>query len=63
MTVEEKACLQSLFLTNPANDKSALKRRKGERAPSTCKWILETEELKRWFGEQTANTKGNSNIL
>jgi hypothetical protein len=47
MTDEGKKCFRSLFLTDPADDKNALKRRKGERAPGTCEWILETEELKK----------------
>ena len=51
-----------LFLTDPADDKNALKRRKGERAPGTCEWILETEELKEWLGP-AANTECNANIL
>ena len=32
MTDKEKECLQNLFLTDPAEDMNALKRRKGERA-------------------------------
>jgi predicted AAA+ superfamily ATPase len=63
MTAEGKACLQCLFLTDPAEDKNALKRRKGNRVSGTCEWILETDELKRWLGEQEAKTENNSNIL
>src|SRR5712664_4267074 len=62
MTDKEKECLQNLFLTDPALDKNALKRRKGERAPGTCEWILETEELKKWL-RPTTNTECNGNIL
>ena len=62
MTDKEKECLRNLFLTDPADDKNALKRRKGERAPGTCEWILETEELKKWLGP-TTNTECNANIL
>jgi NACHT domain len=62
MTGKEKECLQNLFLTDPAEDKNALKRRKGERAPGTCEWILETEELQKWL-RSTMNTEWNENIL
>ncbi|KAN0077840.1 hypothetical protein V8E54_006144 [Elaphomyces granulatus] len=62
MTDKENECLQNLFLTDPALDKNALKRRKGERAPGTCEWILETEEVKEWLGP-AANTECNANIL
>ncbi|KAJ0421776.1 hypothetical protein BJY00DRAFT_323062 [Aspergillus carlsbadensis] len=50
MTPEKKPCLQALFLTDPEDDKNALKRRKGERAPKTCSWILDTIELQEWLG-------------
>ena len=62
MTDKEKECLRNLFLTDPVEDMNALKRRKGERAPGTCEWILETEELQRWLGSAT-NTECNENIL
>src|SRR5882762_5085765 len=62
MTDKEKECLRNLFLTDPADDKNALKRRKGERAPGTCEWILETEELGNWL-RPTQNTECNANIL
>ncbi|KAN0077667.1 hypothetical protein V8E54_005971 [Elaphomyces granulatus] len=62
MTDKEKECLRHLFLTDPADDKNALKRRKGERAPGTCEWILETEELRKWLGP-TTNTDYIANIL
>ncbi|KAN0077644.1 vegetative incompatibility protein HET-E-1 [Elaphomyces granulatus] len=62
MTDKEKECLRHLFLTDPADDKNALKRRKGERAPGTCEWILETEELEKWLGP-TTNTECNENML
>ncbi|KAL4965602.1 uncharacterized protein BDV14DRAFT_53210 [Aspergillus stella-maris] len=50
MTPEKKACLNSLFLSDPEDDKSNLKRRRGERAPDTCSWIFDTEELQDWLG-------------
>jgi NACHT domain-containing protein len=62
MTDKEKECLRHLFLTDPADDKNALKRRKGDCAPGTCEWILETEELKKWL-RPTTNTECNGNIL
>jgi hypothetical protein len=52
MTDKEKECLRNLFLTDPAEDKNALKRRKGERAPGTCEWILETENFKSGSDQQ-----------
>ncbi|KAL7912268.1 hypothetical protein GGI35DRAFT_444828 [Trichoderma velutinum] len=49
-------CLRSLFITDPSDDRTALKRKKGNRAIGTCEWILETEELTAWLGqEQTSN--------
>jgi NACHT domain-containing protein len=62
MTDKEKECLKNLLLTDPADDRNALKRRKGERAPGTCEWILETEELRKWLSSAT-NTECNANIL
>ncbi|GFF75827.1 vegetative incompatibility protein HET-E-1 [Aspergillus udagawae] len=60
-TAEEKACLHDLFLTDPADDRKALERRKGHRAPGTCSWILETDELKNWLqiGENGAQKESN----
>ena len=62
MTDREKECLRNLFLTDPADDKNALKRRKGDRAPGTCEWILETEELGNWL-KPIQNIECNANIL
>ncbi|KAL3456597.1 hypothetical protein BJX64DRAFT_293931 [Aspergillus heterothallicus] len=50
MTPEKKSCLRALFLTDPEEDKSVFKRRKGERAPRTCDWILDTNEVQEWLG-------------
>ncbi|KAE8422195.1 nucleoside phosphorylase domain-containing protein [Aspergillus pseudocaelatus] len=61
-TAEETACLQNLFNTDPADDKSALRRRKGERAPGTCNWILEADELKNWLRPYEGSEEG-SNVL
>jgi CMP-2-keto-3-deoxyoctulosonic acid synthetase/DNA polymerase III delta prime subunit len=43
-------CLRDLCLTDPHEDKNALKRRKGNRATGTCEWIISTEELTSWLG-------------
>jgi hypothetical protein len=51
MTPEEEACLNSLFITDPTDDKDALKRRKGNRALGTCDWIFDTEEIQGWLGQ------------
>ncbi|KAL6800468.1 hypothetical protein J3E68DRAFT_398332 [Trichoderma sp. SZMC 28012] len=49
-------CLRDLFVTDPFDDRTALKRKKGNRAAGTCEWILETEELTAWLGQgQTSN--------
>ncbi len=42
---------------------NALKRRKGGRAPGTCEWILETDELKAWSGNPPGRAMDKSNIL
>ncbi|KAB8228766.1 uncharacterized protein BDW43DRAFT_315536 [Aspergillus alliaceus] len=49
LTQDEKNCLRSLFLTDPVEDKNALKRRKGDQAPYTCQWFLKTRELQEWL--------------
>ncbi|KAL6818859.1 hypothetical protein GGI42DRAFT_14446 [Trichoderma sp. SZMC 28013] len=52
----EENCLRDLFITDPFEDRTALKRKKGNRAAGTCEWILETEELVAWLDqEQTSN--------
>ncbi|OGM48619.1 hypothetical protein ABOM_001957 [Aspergillus bombycis] len=61
-TAEEKACLQGLFITDPADDRSALQRRKGKRAPGTCNWILETNELNTWLRHHEGS-ESRSNVL
>ncbi|KAI0886271.1 uncharacterized protein GGS22DRAFT_187509 [Annulohypoxylon maeteangense] len=43
-------CLRDLFLTDPLEDKNALKRKKGTRAPGTCEWLFGTQELTAWLG-------------
>ncbi|KAF9884895.1 hypothetical protein FE257_000962 [Aspergillus nanangensis] len=49
MNAAEKGCFNRLFQSDPEEDKNALKRRKGERAPNTCNWLLDTPEIHRWL--------------
>ncbi|EED12256.1 Pfs, NACHT, and Ankyrin domain protein [Talaromyces stipitatus ATCC 10500] len=63
LTEEEKSCLQSLFITDPAEDRNALKRRKGDRTPGTCSWILETDELKHWLALNQPADQEETRIL
>ncbi|KAL3457024.1 hypothetical protein BJX64DRAFT_293534 [Aspergillus heterothallicus] len=50
LTAAEKACLRALVLTDPAEDLNSLKRRRGERVPGTCSWMIETDEIRQWLG-------------
>ncbi|KAL4960741.1 uncharacterized protein BDV14DRAFT_204484, partial [Aspergillus stella-maris] len=63
LSEEERACLRSLFITDPAEDKSALKRRKGERASGTCTWFLETVDFQHWLEPSKAIGRDNRGIL
>ncbi|KAM3552092.1 hypothetical protein ARSEF4850_007559 [Beauveria asiatica] len=47
-----EACLHDLFVIDPLEDKTALKRKKGDRAAGACEWILGTEELTAWLGSR-----------
>lgn len=47
---EAEACIRHLFLTDPSEDREALKRKKGHRAQGTCEWILGTAEITEWLG-------------
>jgi hypothetical protein len=53
--------LHDLFITDPADDRKVLERRKGHRAPGTCSWILEADELRNWLqiGENDAQKESN----
>ncbi|KAL2811302.1 nucleoside phosphorylase domain-containing protein [Aspergillus granulosus] len=62
-TAEEKACLQDLFITDPADNRKALQRRKGQRAPGTCSWILETDELRDWLRIDKIGSQEESNVF
>lgn len=46
---EEKACHDSLFLTDPAFDRDRLVQDKGERVQNTCEWILGDPNLRAWL--------------
>ncbi|KAL2844553.1 hypothetical protein BJY01DRAFT_248064 [Aspergillus pseudoustus] len=54
MTPEEIECCRALFVTDPEEDMSRLKRRKGGHAPGTCTWILDTEQLNLWLGHSSS---------
>ncbi|KAH8694191.1 hypothetical protein BGW36DRAFT_463772 [Talaromyces proteolyticus] len=60
---QEKECLRSLFITDPIEDKNSLKRTKGDRAPGTCEWIMDTQEIQTWLGPQEASSEAHRNIL
>ncbi|WQF87977.1 Putative alpha/beta hydrolase-1, NACHT nucleoside triphosphatase [Colletotrichum destructivum] len=58
---EARACLRDLFVTDPLEDKKALKRKKGDRARGTCKWIMGAEELTTWLDPgQTTHSEGQA---
>jgi DNA polymerase III delta prime subunit len=63
MSPEEKECFHGLFITDPEEDKTALKRRKGDRVPGTCDWIFQSNELKIWLGEMQETSQQMPNIL
>ncbi|KAI7970530.1 hypothetical protein EIK77_002767 [Talaromyces pinophilus] len=56
-TPEEETCLRSLFITEPEENKNALKRKKGKRAPGTCDWIMHTDELRAWLAPPSASSE------
>jgi nucleoside phosphorylase/DNA polymerase III delta prime subunit len=56
---EAQECLKNLFLTDPVEDKNALKRRKGDRAAGTCEWILKADEIMHWLD----NSRKESDIF
>ncbi|RAK81250.1 WD40 repeat-like protein [Aspergillus fijiensis CBS 313.89] len=51
---------RALFVTDPEEDRAALKLRKGDRAQGTCDWMLETDEIREWLDEEN---DGGSNIM
>ncbi|KAH8695249.1 hypothetical protein BGW36DRAFT_360954 [Talaromyces proteolyticus] len=63
MTPEHRECLRKLFLTNPTEDKDNMKRRKGDRAPGTCAWIMCTEEIEQWMGDSQYEEDHHSTVL
>ncbi|KFX86235.1 hypothetical protein O988_09701, partial [Pseudogymnoascus sp. VKM F-3808] len=46
---EEDKCLQSLFITNPMDDRDAIITAKGVRVDGTCEWITSTNEYRAWI--------------
>ncbi|KAL7812767.1 hypothetical protein V8C26DRAFT_406512 [Trichoderma gracile] len=61
---EAEACLRDLFLTDPRDDRVALKRKKGDRAQGTCEWIIGTEEITAWLGStQKVRSDGQTNNI
>lgn len=42
--------MRHLFVTDPSEDREALKRKKGNRVQGTCEWILGTTEITEWLG-------------
>ena len=48
---ENLGCLQSLFLTNPLDDLTAIRRSKGKRVEGTCEWLLLHEAYNAWLVE------------
>ncbi|KAL4789001.1 hypothetical protein BDV19DRAFT_395460 [Aspergillus venezuelensis] len=62
-TAEESRCFQSLFVTDPEEDKNILRRRKGDRAAGTCEWIMKTDELIDWLKASGTGGSTGSNIL
>ncbi|TQN70161.1 Vegetative incompatibility protein HET-E-1, partial [Colletotrichum shisoi] len=53
---DARNCLRDLFVTDPLEDKNALKRKKGSRARGTCDWIMGAEELTTWLGPGAMNS-------
>ncbi|KAL3456123.1 hypothetical protein BJX64DRAFT_271188 [Aspergillus heterothallicus] len=64
-TEQEQKCLRSLSRTDASDHVNSLKRRKGNRVPSTCSWFLDTEEIALWLGQDSKMTGGTleHNIL
>ncbi|KAL7813521.1 hypothetical protein V8C44DRAFT_47758 [Trichoderma aethiopicum] len=61
---EAEACLRDLFLTDPRDDRIALKRKKGDRAQGTCEWIIGTEQITAWLGSpQKVPSDGQTNNI
>ncbi|KAJ5737281.1 uncharacterized protein N7483_002406 [Penicillium malachiteum] len=62
-TEKERALLAKLFITDPEEDLNTLKRIKGNRAPGTCSWFLESNELQIWFRRAKAVSDLERNVL
>ncbi|PLB55178.1 purine and uridine phosphorylase, partial [Aspergillus steynii IBT 23096] len=46
---DEQECLRKLFQVDPYEHKSALKRRRGNRAHGTCEWIIDKVQFQTWL--------------
>ncbi|KAK1452526.1 pfs domain-containing protein, partial [Colletotrichum melonis] len=60
---DAKDCLRDLFLTDPHEDRKAMKRKKGDRASGTCEWIMGTEELTAWLGSGPTDRSEATQVL
>lgn len=54
---DDRSCLGDLFVTDPSEDKKALKRKKGDRARGTCQRVLNTDDVIAWLS--TTQTKAS----
>ncbi|KAK2591555.1 hypothetical protein QQS21_010748 [Conoideocrella luteorostrata] len=59
LSLEAVACLSDLFVTDPFEDKQALRRKKGDRVAGTCEWILDTEDLNAWLNAGQTKFSGS----
>ncbi|KAG2421579.1 hypothetical protein HFD88_005554 [Aspergillus terreus] len=60
---KEKEFLGDLSMTDPQGAVNSFKRDKGNRAPGTCSWFLESAELKSWFQRDKGPARNKSNVL
>lgn len=49
---EGAKCLQSLFITDPSNDRDALTTFKGDVLSGTCDWITQKKAFIEWYGTE-----------
>ncbi|KAF8545004.1 ankyrin repeat-containing domain protein [Trichophaea hybrida] len=48
-------CLQTIFLTDPRDDRESLVTRKGQRVDGTCEWILSHDAYLTWLDPRTTS--------
>ncbi|GAB1211414.1 hypothetical protein ATERTT37_000528 [Aspergillus terreus] len=63
LTEKENEFLRNLSMTDPQGAVNSFKRDKGNRAPGTCSWFLESAELKSWFQRDKGPARNKSNVL